>query len=171
MLKIKLNTAKRNFIATVLYLSYNTARTIKGLIDVQTEKILSAAGLRTTKQRKKILELLIENASPLTHAEILSMLEEPLDRVTLYRTLQTLQSSNIVHQVQGLDGAWRFCAHDMENEGCPGGHPHFLCLQCGKMFCLSDQKIPRVEVPEGMTVEGKQLVIYGSCSECAPQKD
>ena len=135
---------------------------------MNAEKILSSAGLRATRQRKIILELLIKKGSPLSHGEISSMLEESLDRVTLYRTLQTLQASSIVHQVQGLDGVWRFCAHDMDSESCPGNHPHFLCLSCGKMFCLTDQKMPRIEVPEGMVVEGKQLVVFGSCSECAP---
>ncbi|MCE5202046.1 MAG: transcriptional repressor [Synergistaceae bacterium] len=137
---------------------------------MQVEKILSSAGLRMTRQRKVVLELLLENGSPLSHSEISSMLDEPLDKVTLYRTLQTLRSAAIVHQVQGLDGVWRFCAHDPDTKGCPGDHPHFLCLYCGKMFCLTDQHLPRIEVPEGMKVEGKQLVVYGCCPECAPKK-
>lgn len=137
---------------------------------MRIEKILSDAGLRATRQRKVVLSLLLEKGSPLSHSEISSMLEEPLDKVTLYRTLQTLQTAHIVHQVQGLDGVWRFCAHDPETKGCPGDHPHFLCLYCGKMFCLTNQKIQRVEVPAGMDVEGKQLVIYGCCQECSIEK-
>jgi len=136
---------------------------------VRVEKILSGAGLRMTRQRKLVLTLLLENGSPLSHGEISSMLDEPLDKVTLYRTLQTLRSASIVHQVQGLDGIWRFCAHDPDTKGCPGDHPHFLCLYCGKMFCLTGQHLPRIEVPEGVTVEGKQLVVYGCCQECKPQ--
>ncbi|MDL2298014.1 transcriptional repressor [Synergistaceae bacterium OttesenSCG-928-D05] len=133
-------------------------------------KILSESGLRATKQRVVVLELLIKKGSPLSHSEISSMLAEPLDKVTLYRTLQTLQSAGIVHQVQGLDGVWRFCAHDQGMEGCPGDHPHFLCLHCGKMVCLPEQHMPRVEVPKGIKVEGKQLVVYGCCAECAPEQ-
>lgn len=133
-------------------------------------KMMTDAGLRATKQRTVVLKLLIEKGSPLSHSEISSMLKEPLDKVTLYRTLQTLQSVGIVHQVQGLDGVWRFCAHDKDAEGCPGDHPHFLCLHCGKMTCLTDQRLPRVEVPAGIKVEGKQLVVYGCCAECAPKE-
>ena len=134
------------------------------------EKILSGAGLRTTRQRRVILELLFRHGSPMSHSEILSMIDDHLDRVTLYRTLDTLKNSGIVHQVQGIDGVWRFCAHEQDLDGCPGDHPHFLCLSCGKMFCLPDQKMPRVAVPEGMQVEGKQLVVYGTCPDCAVQK-
>ena len=135
------------------------------------EEMLSKAKLRATHQRKVVLSLLIEKASPLSHSEISSMLTEPLDKVTLYRTLQTMKASGIVHQVQGLDGVWRFCAHDPELKGCPGDHPHFLCLHCGKMICLTGQRLPRVEVPEGMTVEGKQFVVYGYYSECRPETE
>ena len=73
------------------------------------EKTLKNAGLRTTRQRRVILELLLTCGSPLSHAEILSKIEEHLDRVTLYRTLETLRKAGIVHQVQGIDGVWRFC--------------------------------------------------------------
>jgi Fur family ferric uptake transcriptional regulator/Fur family zinc uptake transcriptional regulator len=144
---------------------------IQGVIFLNVEKILCVAKLRATHQRKLVLRLLVEKGSPLSHSEISSTLVESLDKVTLYRTLQTLKAAGIVHQVQGLDGVWRFCAHDPESKGCPGDHPHFLCLHCGKMFCLTDQRLPRVEVPEGMTVEGKQLVVYGCCSECSPETE
>ncbi|HTX73064.1 MAG TPA: hypothetical protein VMC79_09590 [Rectinemataceae bacterium] len=51
--------------------------------------------------------------------------------------------------------------------GCPGGHPHFLCTNCGIMSCLLDQEMPRVRVPEGSLVRGKQLLVYGLCAACA----
>ncbi|MDR1944462.1 MAG: transcriptional repressor, partial [Synergistaceae bacterium] len=60
----------------------------------------------------------------------------------------------------------RFCAHHPGKSDCPGNHPHFLCLACGKMFCLIDQRLPRIDMPEGCEVRGKQLVIYGKCPSC-----
>ena len=131
------------------------------------EKVLSNFGLRTTRQRKLILELLLRKGVPLSHAEILSLIDVHLDRVTLYRTLDTLKKRGIVHQVQGVDGVWRFCAHEQDTDGCPGDHPHFLCLYCGRMYCLLGQKMQRVEVPDDVKVEGKQFVVYGACPECA----
>ena len=81
-----------------------------------------------------------------------------------------LLSVNIVHRVQGPDGVWRFCAHDREAEGCPGDHPHFLCLECGRMMCIVDQRMARVKVPDGCEVKGKQMVVYGLCPRCAAEK-
>ena len=133
---------------------------------MDNKKLLSEAGLRSTRQRQLILDLLFSRGEPLSHGEILANIDEHLDRVTLYRTLDTLKKAGIVHQVQGIDGVWRFCAHNQGAEGCPGDHPHFLCLSCGKMICLTDQRMPRVDVPDGVSVEGKQMVVYGLCVDC-----
>lgn len=138
---------------------------------MEVSKILAHAKLRATWQRKAVLELLLEKGCPMSHGEVSAALTESLDRVTLYRTLQALTDAAIVHQVQGLDGAWRFCAHDTEASGCPGGHPHFLCVSCGRMTCLTDQPLQHIEMPAGVEVKGKQLVVYGRCANCARQSD
>ena len=151
------------------------------------ESSLREAGLRVTKQRVAVLKLLIDKGSPLSHNEISQLLDEPLDKVTLYRVLETLLEAELVHHVQGLDGVWRFCAHEYVKAGsaeerqhykrvdcgrifCLTDHPHFQCVECGKMFCLTDQRMPRVDVPDGVTVEGKQFVVYGRCGECNSKK-
>ena len=80
-----------------------------------------------------------------------------------------LERAGLVHRVQGTDGAWRFCAHRPDQAGCPGNHPHFLCLQCGAMVCLTGQPLPHVDVPPGCSVSGKQFVVFGLCSACREQ--
>jgi Fur family ferric uptake transcriptional regulator/Fur family zinc uptake transcriptional regulator len=128
--------------------------------------LLKAAGLRVTFNRMEILKFLIGRGCPLSHAEVSDAMPG-MDRVTLYRTLASLVKRGVAHQVQGPDGAWRFCSHRPSGDGCPGDHPHFLCTSCGAMICLPGQRLPRVEVPDGYAVEGKQLVVYGVCARCA----
>lgn len=138
---------------------------------MNVEKILSLKKIRPTQARREILKLLYKEACPLTASELISLQKgKTVDRVTIYRTLYTLAESGLVHQVQGLDGAWRFCAHPPAKHGCPGNHPHFLCRECGSMRCLTEQKLPWVEVPADVEVKGKQLVVYGFCSSCARKK-
>ncbi len=135
---------------------------------MNVEKILILKNIRPTPVRRDILELLYSEACPLTAGEIISLQKsKAADRVTIYRTLYTLAEGGLVHQVQGLDGAWRFCAHPPAKHGCPGNHPHFLCRECGSMRCLTEQRLPRVEVPADVEVKGKQLVVYGLCKACA----
>jgi Fur family ferric uptake transcriptional regulator/Fur family zinc uptake transcriptional regulator len=130
--------------------------------------LLREKGIRITPLRRRVLELLAKEGKPLSHAEIFDRLARtrPPDRVTLYRTLALFADTRLVHPIQGMDGALRFRMHDPYQPGCPGGHPHFFCRVCGRMSCLPGQPLPRVEVPEGTEVEGKQLLVFGVCAEC-----
>ncbi len=132
-------------------------------------EILRAADLRVTPLRLAVLEHLIEAGQPLAHTDVQAALPDA-DRVTLYRTLTSFVEADIAHQVQGLDGTWRFCAHADRGDGCPGNHPHFLCTTCGTMTCLLDQRMSRVSVPDGYEVDGKQFVAYGKCPACRTKK-
>lgn len=139
------------------------------MTEVKMTKILRAANLRVTRLRLAVLAAMLKAAKPISHADLQNALPDA-DRVTLYRTLTAFAEAGVAHQVQGLDGAWRFCAHTGKDSGCPGNHPHFLCTVCGTMTCLLDQTMPRVFVPEGYEVDGKQFVAYGKCPGCKNKK-
>ncbi|WP_342449264.1 ABC transporter permease subunit, partial [Acetomicrobium sp. S15 = DSM 107314] len=62
-------------------------------------------------------------------------------------TVSLLEEAGVVHRVQGVDGKWRFCAHDPDVHGCPRDHPHILILSCRKMICLLCQNHPHLNVP------------------------
>lgn len=133
---------------------------------MNVREALETADLRPTEIRLEVLNILYGKGEPLTHGEIRHLARHELDRVTLYRTLDSLTEKGLVHRVQGMDGAWRYCAHPLRRPGCPGDHPHFLCLKCGRMICLEEQSLPYVNVPEGFQVDGKQFVLYGICPDC-----
>lgn len=132
---------------------------------MKTNERLKAANLRVTKARIRILDILEARDMPMAHTEILNLAQD-IDRVTLYRVLDSLVAASLVHKVQGTDGTWRFCAHEDDGQTCPGGHAHFLCEKCGQMFCLTDQKIPHFELPNAFTVSHKQVLILGLCDAC-----
>jgi Fur family ferric uptake transcriptional regulator/Fur family zinc uptake transcriptional regulator len=134
---------------------------------VSVETLLRNKNIRRTRARVAVLEALRRAAGPLSAGQVTAASTlRSFDRVTVYRTLSTLKSHGLVHAVQGVDATWRYSACTPELSGCPGNHPHFLCLYCGRMFCLPGQSLPRVRVPSDATVQGKQLVVYGSCGEC-----
>jgi Fur family transcriptional regulator, ferric uptake regulator len=129
-------------------------------------ELLSSKDLRRTAIREKVLGVLVDRGRPLSHAELVRMIGTGIDRVTLYRTLETLHGAGLLHQVLGEDGVSRYCSHDPDAPSCPGNHAHFLCLGCGEMVCLSDQAMPRVTVPARFTVKSKRLVVSGFCEAC-----
>lgn len=138
-------------------------------IKARIRELLCGTGLRCTRARALVLEHLSARGRPQAHSEIAKGRRTAgLDRVTLYRTLSTLEEAGLVHRVQDHDGAWRFCAHVRLAKGCPGNHPHFQCTRCGRMQCLTAQALPWVSVPKDALVTGKQFLIYGLCPKCAP---
>jgi Fur family transcriptional regulator, ferric uptake regulator len=136
----------------------------------RAEEALAVAGLRRTGPRLAVLRALSLARRPLAHAELAARAElRGLDRVTLYRVLSALHRVGLVHEVRGVDGTLRYGWHPGEDTRCPGDHAHFLCLRCGGMQCLADQRMPRVVVPRGARVQGKQLLAYGTCARCLPR--
>ena len=134
------------------------------------QKLLREQGMKVTSLRLQVLELFLEKQEPMSHAAIfehLIALGHKPDRVTLYRVLSAFSDAQIVHEIHGTDGTARFCLHKPSLDRCPGNHPHFLCRECGGTLCLHEQPLPRVEVPDGTIIEGKQLLIFGLCPQCA----
>ena len=136
-------------------------------------QLLKKTGLRRTPARESILRLLADAGRPLSHQDILKQGkgETCFDRVTVYRTLETLQKRGLLHRIQGVDGTWRFCRHRDESPGkCAGNHIHFLCSGCDQMFCLPEQPLPWVAAPAGATILSKQLVVHGHCAACTTKE-
>jgi len=137
-----------------------------------TTELLKRKGLRRTAARERILQLLTDAGRPLSHQDILKRKgAESFDRVTVYRTLDTLQDSGLLQRIQGTDGVWRFCRHKSESTGkCAGNHIHFLCSRCDQMSCLPEQPLPWVAAPAGATIHSKQLVVHGHCAACVAKE-
>ncbi|MBF0208819.1 MAG: transcriptional repressor, partial [Oligoflexia bacterium] len=119
--------------------------------------------------REAMLQLLYTQNRPLTHQEIISRKTfASFDRVTIYRTLDTLQKVGLLHKILGSDGVWRFCAHKYSKETkCGGNHIHFFCSECNQMCCMPEQPLPWINPPKGAKIISKQLLVHGLCATCA----
>ena len=98
-----------------------------------TAQLLRKTGLRKTKARNCVLQVLCRGERPLSHQEIAAQPEtRSLDRVTLYRTLTTLRKAGLIHRVHGIDGVWRYKGQQDRSGKCGGNHIHFLCIECNQ---------------------------------------
>lgn len=140
---------------------------------------LHAAGLRVTAVRIAVLAALLSARNALTHLELLSRLPGT-DRVTLYRTLESLIEAGLAHKIPGSDRAVLFGAGTTSNtpHATAHQHGHFQCTGCGKVFCLghSDeksalllqlQKTLKQSLEPGFRSHDIELTIKGWCAECA----
>ena len=104
-----------------------------------------------------------------------------VDRSTIFRALTLFVENDLLHTLDDGSGEKKYCIcleHTSlgldqrglcDDEGREPGcqHVHLTCSICGKTFCLKNQRIPEVHVPEGFQVESIQYIIHGICPKCA----
>jgi Fur family ferric uptake transcriptional regulator len=135
--------------------------------------IIVGRGARATRARIDVLTTLLAAREALTHHDIEQRLTRghDVDRVTLYRVLDWLLEQGLAHKLAGDDRVWRFSAGGQRDTGSgkrPGhAHAHFHCSECGKVVCLDEARLPAIPLPEGFLGREVEVMIKGSCDECA----
>ena len=100
---------------------------------------LRAVNLRCTAARLTVLQHLVDNSGPKTHAEVSDALaDKGFDRATIYRNLTELTEAKILSRVELGDHVWRFELKRGHDHAPGEDHPHFLCTSCGEVSCLDD---------------------------------
>ncbi len=155
----------------ILQLSCGSSR-VKAMKKI--EERLKELGIRATAIRLQILEILSKRKGPVSQPELSSNSKlASFDKVTIYRTLELLKKHKLINQTLSSDGIWHFCAasDDHSAHQCGGNHLHFYCLKCKKMLCLPEFKLPWIEVPAGMKIINKQLLVQGLCEKCLAKEN
>lgn len=134
----------------------------------EIEKTLDNKSVRPTAMRILIYKFMAgkQNAVALTDIENAF---EKAERTTLYRTLKTFEEKGIVHQID--DGTnvskYALCQPGCNCEIDQDLHLHFHCSHCDKTVCLTEHKIPHINLPAGYIAEDANLVIKGICDSCS----
>jgi len=136
-------------------------------LDDRARHMLKETGLYCTEARVAILKVLMETVGPLSQDQISGQLESrTLNRVTVYRTLESLAEAELVHRAFMEDRAWHFelADHCTEHQ-C---HPHFTCTRCGVTQCMTDITLPMAVIPrKGFVITRQQVRLEGLCPACA----
>ncbi len=127
------------------------------------------AKLRATPGRIATYQALAQAASPLTHGEVVARLASfGFDRATVYRNLIDLTDAGLAARSDLGDHVWRFELNDLDDP--PGGHAHFVCVDCGGVSCLPGVRVSITAAP-GMprAVSSKQVAVQlkGRCDSCS----
>jgi Fur family ferric uptake transcriptional regulator len=130
--------------------------------------LLKAKGFRLTQPRKEILQVL--EAYPRTVQELQSDLihkQVKVDLASIYRTLELLESLNVVQSVDLGEGKKRF--ELLENDH----HHHVICRRCGAIedVCINEEKlITDIATQSKYTVENHTIEFFGTCPTCDEAK-
>jgi len=131
----------------------------------QARDALRAAGLRSTPARILVLLELQKATSPLSHAELAERLvPDGFDKTTIFRNLNDLAVANLARRTELGDHVWRF---EMRNpESHDNGHPHFVCVDCGGVTCLSDVEVTTSRTQSGEFGRVTEILLKGHCATC-----
>lgn len=136
----------------------------------EIEQTLKNKGLRPTAMRILIYKYLVERDVAAALTDIENAFEKA-DRTTLYRTVKKFEEKSIVHQIDDGTGISKYalcepgCNCDLEQDL----HLHFHCNNCDETVCLTEQKIPHINLPDGYVAENANLVLKGICDKCSGQ--
>jgi len=135
--------------------------------DERARVMLKKARLYCTEARIAILKVLMEAARPLRQDQVAEQVtRRTLNKVTVYRTLESLVAVGLVHRAFTQNRAWHFeLADHCTEKQC---HPHFTCTNCGVTHCLTDISVPIARIAgRGFIISRQQVRLEGLCPACA----
>lgn len=139
--------------------------------EVIIPNLIRAAGVKVTRGRVRILAQLRAASQPLSHAELEAALAdnqgEPVDRVTLYRVLDSLVGSGLALKAVDTRGVFRYSSAGSQQQQ-HRHHLHFRCIDCGGVFCLDVPPPEPPALPEGFRLIAVEFDVRGTCARCSP---
>lgn len=121
--------------------------------------------IRKTQSIEILLAEFQKSGEAVSAIELIKRLNSKLNRTTVYRVLDKLEDDGVLHSFLDKNGIkWyakcKNCTHSSHFDA----HPHFQCLSCGKVDCVTiDINIPKIPKRE---VVVSQILIQGKCESC-----
>jgi Fur family ferric uptake transcriptional regulator len=135
-----------------------------------SSELIRAAGVKVTRGRVRVLDALRAARQPLSHAEMEALPagagDAAIDRVTLYRVLDSLVACGLALKAVDTRGVFRFSAAGAQRRHAD--HIHFRCTDCGGVFCLKAEPPPPPKLPRGFRLNEVAYDVRGLCAGCSP---
>jgi Fur family zinc uptake transcriptional regulator len=131
---------------------------------------LRERGFRITRGRRLILDALSTARRPLSPYALHDLLAgrgDAVDTVSIYRTLDTLETQGLAHRVASTGG---YLPCRLEDH--PGCHHHLICRECGlveEVDCPGMTAVERGAAKDSQFRIERHLVEFvGLCPSCQP---
>jgi Fur family ferric uptake transcriptional regulator len=129
---------------------------------------MTKKGLRSTDQRKLIVETFFRSDNHVSIEELLAQVRSKDPRVgyaTVYRTLKLLTECGVANERRFGDGLTRYeLADDVTH------HDHLICVGCGDITEFEEPRIEelqeRVARKYGFELRSHKHELYGVCPKC-----
>ena len=125
-------------------------------------------GLKKTSFRKELLIFFQSSSSSLTVKKIIKKFASSVDKVSIYRALNSFEKSGLIHKVPDKNNLLRYslCSSECGPGKHSHDHAHLLCSICDETFCLDDFLLPNIKTHNGYVINNYKIILEGSCLSC-----
>jgi Fe2+ or Zn2+ uptake regulation protein len=131
---------------------------------------LRSRGIRLTKQRRVVVQVMETASRHMDAGEILDVaqkIDSNITRVTVYRTLELLKKLGLIDELDLLH--LRGHRHFYESHG-PRDHIHVACIHCGKVrefeSDLYEELKQQISRDCGIEISISRTEVGGICNDC-----
>lgn len=129
------------------------------------EELFKKKEIRLTTVRR----LVWKTMQQMQWAFSLSDLEDKLlsiDKSTIFRSISLFLEHDMLHEIDDGSGSKKYCLCTCADSDHHVDHVHLTCSICHRTFCLKNQQVPLVSLPEGFLVQHIEYLVKGVCAEC-----
>ena len=108
-----------------------------------------------------------KNENALTVIELVNRFKTKMNKTTVYRILERLEESKILHSFLDQNGLRRYAKNNknISSSNTTSKHSHFLCEDCGVSVCMPlEIKIPKTP---NYIVNNSEHLLIGHCNSCS----
>lgn len=138
----------------------------------KAEALCAERGVRLTRQRRRVLELICKVGRPIGAYELLALLGEGGRAAppTVYRALDFLLEQRLVHKIETLH-AFVGCTHPEHPHACQ----FLICSDCGQVEQLDSPVVAgnlrSLAKDSGFQPRRSVVEVLGTCAQCARCSD
>ena len=134
--------------------------------NIQIKKLLQKRKLKATNIRISLLNKMGEHGSAISYSAIKKALN-PINRVTLYRTIESLKEKGIIHKAfqENSEVYYAICGNTCGENHHHHEHVHFKCLKCNTISCEKLDQILEFSLSD-FIVNKISINLEGVCKFC-----
>ncbi|WP_010523056.1 Fur family transcriptional regulator [Aquimarina agarivorans] len=130
------------------------------------KELLNKHHLKATTTRIKLIEIIKTFKTAIPYTKIQEHFKDS-DRITLYRTIQTLLKKEIIHKalINKEETYYALYENDTKDQTHSHNHVHFKCTVCNHVSCQYLYDKISVTLPN-FTIDTMQIQLTGICNLC-----
>ncbi|MGD8781241.1 MAG: transcriptional repressor [Ignavibacteria bacterium] len=130
------------------------------------KNLLADNKLRKTNIRTEVLNIFLNTGCALSYFDIKKKLNGDFDKVTVYRTIHKFLEKKLIHEVPSPSSRQMYAYSNCNGEVKNNNHAHFICKECGNVFCLKDVSLNNIKLPVEHNVDAINVTVNGVCATC-----